>query len=609
MEAIIDIEGDGLKPTKIYCMSTYTKKYGMKTFTDYEEMIWFLKKVTVFIGHNIKRFDIPWIEKLLDFKLECKFVDTLALSWYLNPLRIRHGLATYGEDFGVPKPVIEDWFNLDIEEYIHRCEEDVKINTHLWNSQYSKLKKIYQSEDKIWTFIDYLTFKMHCAHLAEKSRWKLDIEYASNALTKLEQEQEDKIKILTDVMPSVIKYVMKIPPAKIIKKDLSLTVKGQEWFDLLSEHGLPIDTKEVSVVHSQEPPNPTSPHQIKEWLFSLGWKPRLFEYPKGKDPVPQVNQKHGKGICPSVKELYEKVPELETLDGLSVLSHRIPILRGLLKTQEDGYVKAEIQGLTNTLRFKHSHPCVNLPKPDRPYAEAIRSSLIADEGYELCGADMASLEDRLKQHYIFPLDPGYVKSMMQEGYDPHLRVAVTAGMLTQEEADAYKAGDKSKSRVRDMAKNGGYAMQYGAWPPKLVKTLGITLDQAKTLFDGYWKLNWAIKEVSKKQKRKEVDGQMWLLNPVSGFWYSLRDEKDIFSTLIQGTASFVFDLWVRFVLKDREQLTAQFHDEIVLHVKKGFREQAKELLNNAINKANVVLKLNRELGIGIQFSSKYSEIH
>ena len=56
-------------------------------------------------------------------------------------------------------------------------------------------------------------------------------------------------------------------------------------------------------------------------------------------------------------------------------------------------------------------------------------------------------------------------------------------------------------------------VQYGAFPPKLVKTLGITLEQAKVLFDGYWKLNWAIKAVVKKQTIKTVNGQMWLLNP------------------------------------------------------------------------------------------------
>src|SRR5690349_11954779 len=115
MEAVVDVEGDGLKPTKLYYMSTYTKELGLVSFVDYEDMREFLKKVTIFIGHNIKRWDIPVLEKLLGIKLNCKFVDTLSLSWYLEPQRYQHGLESYGDDFNVPKPKINDWFNLTIE--------------------------------------------------------------------------------------------------------------------------------------------------------------------------------------------------------------------------------------------------------------------------------------------------------------------------------------------------------------------------------------------------------------------------------------------------------------------------------------------------------------
>lgn len=151
--------------------------------------------------------------------------------------------------------------------------------------------------------------------------------------------------------------------------------------------------------------------------------------------------------------------------------------------------------------------------------------------------------------------------------------------------------------------------QYGAYPPRLAITCSITLDRAKQLFEGYWKLNWAIKEVSNSQKVKTVDGEMWLWNPISRFWYSLRKDNDRFSTLIQGSASYVFDYWLALVLKKRQQLTAQFHDEVVLCVKKGNREGIETYLNGTINDTNNALKLNRELGIGIQFGDRYSEIH
>lgn len=102
---------------------------------------------------------------------------------------------------------------------------------------------------------------------------------------------------------------------------------------------------------------------------------------------------------------------------------------------------------------------------------------------------------------------------------------------------------------------------------------------------------------------------MWLFNPISGFWYSLRTKKDVFSTLVQGSASYCFDTWVSHILADRPQLTAQFHDEVVLEVKKDHRPEIEEFLEQTMKDTNEFLGLNRELGIGIEFGVNYAEIH
>lgn len=151
--------------------------------------------------------------------------------------------------------------------------------------------------------------------------------------------------------------------------------------------------------------------------------------------------------------------------------------------------------------------------------------------------------------------------------------------------------------------------QYGAGPPRLALTSDISLAEAKKVHKAYWNKNWAIKKVAEEQRVRTVDGQMWLQNPINKFWYSLRYEKDIFSTLVQGSASYVFDLWVSIFRRTRSQLTAQFHDEVVLTVKKGSRDKAELLLRSAIDETNARLKLNRELDIDVQFGSRYSEIH
>lgn len=592
----------------------------------------FFENAEVLVGHNITRWDIPHLERVLGIKIKSKLVDTLALSWYLYPDRNLHGLASWGETFGIKKPYVDDWSEQPLNVYVNRCQEDVRINTRLWKDQFKKLLSIYRSETEVWRFIEYLNFKMYCARLAEKSGWKVDVQYCETNLITLLNEQTEKVDTLRAVMPKVPIVQKKQRPKKMVNNKGTATKLGQSWYDLARQQNLPEDTDEIEIVTGHEEGNPNSHQQIKDWLFSLGWKPVTFKEKKNKEGVtreiPQINLEHGKGICESVKLLYEKEPDLDVLDGLSILNHRIPILRKFLSMRDkNDYVRATMNGFTNTLRLQHADPCVNMPKPERKYAEPVRGSLIAPKGYILLGADMSSLEDRLKQHFIFPLDPEYVRSMITEGFDPHLTLAVFAGMMTQEECDWYKETDKldddtKKSldqeqrnlykklkTLRGMAKNGNYACQYGAYPPRLAKTCAISLPEAKELFDGYWKLNWAIKEVASQQKVVTVNGEMWLKNPINHFYYSLRKKNDIFSTLIQGTASYVFDKWVQFILEEREQLTAQFHDEIVLLVREGNEKRLEELCFKAIKRLNQELKLNRDLDIGVQVGHRYSQIH
>jgi hypothetical protein len=77
------------------------------------------------VFHDGKTYDIPLAEKLLGIDLsDLMVIDTLALSWYLNFDRNRHGLGTFHEDYGIEKPAVEDWEGLTYEEYKHRCEEE-----------------------------------------------------------------------------------------------------------------------------------------------------------------------------------------------------------------------------------------------------------------------------------------------------------------------------------------------------------------------------------------------------------------------------------------------------------------------------------------------------
>ena len=145
-EFIFDIESDGLLDTvtKIHCLS-YSQADGRFSGTIYSEkdIRDFFSHDYLYIGHHVIGYDFKALEKIYGIKRPKHIFDTLAWSWYLFPDRASHGLESCGEDFGVPKPKIDDWENLTIEEYTHRCEEDVKINTKLYELIKTKMKEIY----------------------------------------------------------------------------------------------------------------------------------------------------------------------------------------------------------------------------------------------------------------------------------------------------------------------------------------------------------------------------------------------------------------------------------------------------------------------------------
>lgn len=630
---IFDIEADGLYPeaTKIHVLS-YKENGEVKSTHDYDEMRKIILSAKVLIGHNIILYDVPVLEQLLDIKIKARLIDTLALSWYLNHKRNMHGLEWYGVEYGVPKPKIDDWKNLSKEEYRHRCEEDVKINSKLWDQLKDKLLLLYGTKKKADRLLRYLEFKMDCIREQHHSKWKVDLPLVQKTLDSLLEEQENRITELKKYMPSVEKFGAKTRPAKPFKKDGTYSVIGAKWFALLKEKGLPKEFNgEIPFLVSVEEPNPNSHEQVKSWLSDLGWEPATYKYEKNDDgterkiPQVRVETEEGKELCPSVKLLIEKYPEVGILEGITVIQHRISILKGFLENEKNGFLIADMGGLTNTLRLKH-RVLVNLPGVEKAYGDVIRGSLVAKDGYILCGSDMNSLEENTKKHYMFDYDPEYVKEMSTPGFDAHLDLAKYAKVVTPEDIEFFglikfkmKKGEpvseKEKDRFnrinlyRKQYKNANYACIYGVGAHKLGRETGLGTAKASTLIETYWGRNWSVKALSEDVEIKTIGKEMWLFNPVSRFWYSLRYKKDIFSTLNQSTGVYCFDSWIREFRKVRSQLTGQFHDEIIIEIKGGFEDKAKKLLTDAIDRVNDQLKLNVTLGVDIQFGKTYAEIH
>jgi len=457
-------------------------------------------------------------------------------------------------------------------------------------------------------FINYLSFKEDCLREQEELGWKLNVIEAENLYEKLLRLKSTKYLALKRVMPKVPVTKDKKPPKVRKKADGSPSSNWLKWLDTCKEHRKHPDSRGFKVVEDYLEPNPDSHNQIKGWLFNLGWSPTSFKYSRNTQgevtAIPQVRV-DGE-LCESVEKLMESYPELEHLGGYTVLTHRSQVVSGLLdKVDSNGYVQASSQGYTNTLRFKHVKPLVNLPGVDKEWGKEIRGLLMAPEGKILLGCDMVSLEDTTGRHYQQPFDPEYVRLRSDPDFDPHLDLARFCGAITQQDYEDHQTGVKDLSKLRKGWKVTNYSATYGIKAESLSRGVGCTIAEAQRMLDGFWDRNHSIIKVANSLRVKNG----WLLNPLSGFYYKLRNVKDKFSTVNQGTGVFCFDTFVKECRSRGLPIIGQFHDEIIALVDEGKQDWASGVLEDSIRSTNEILSLNIDLGIDYKFGKTYADIH
>lgn len=163
--------------------------------------------------------------------------------------------------------------------------------------------------------------------------------------------------------------------------------------------------------------------------------------------------------------------------------------------------------------------------------------------------------------------------------------------------------------VRKKAKVVTYSAMYGVGAAKLARETGLSVKEAEALLIAFWDINWAVKKVASDARKREVLDGMWIKNSVSGFWHSLRSEKDAWSTLNQSTGVFCFDTWVALCRGNGIKTIGQFHDEIIALVEVGQEESTKEVMYKAAEVLNRKVNLNVPLGCDVQFGQTYADIH
>lgn len=589
------------------------------------------------VGHFFLAYDLPALKIMFpSINFKAKIIDSLALSHYLANDRLKHGLEDYGIEFGYEKVKIseEEWENLTYEKAEERCRRDVVINCILWDKQLTLLRELYDTDDEIHSPIARCNFKMELLHIQENNKIKLDVDLCRKNLAFLEEIIAEKEKELNSILPTIKNIAVRKRPAKLYKADGKISSAGEKWFSMIKQLNLPEDYNgEINEVVSKSPPNCQSTKQMKDYLFSKGWKPKLFkDGANGK--VPQLRDDN-KELCNSIKELIETVPELESLDGLSVAQHRAGYLKAFLDTMDDnGYVKAGWSGMAKTFRVKHNKPIVNLPANNSQYGELVRSCLIAPEGMIFVNADLSSLEDKTKQCCIYPYDPAYVETLNTPGYDAHLRIAELGNFMSDDEISFfkwYKQKDKKfedlpesfkvynedelseqfnrLSKVRHTCKTTNYSATYSASAKKIAETAGVILKVGQALHKTYWDLNWSVKKFTEDLNIKTVDGRNWIYNPFTKLWLLLTADHIKFSATNQNFGACVFDTFLWYLVQAGIKPIMTIHDELSFYIKIGQEDWARKVIKESMDKVNAVFKQPITFESEPEFATSYGNVH
>lgn len=189
-------------------------------------------------------------------------------------------------------------------------------------------------------------------------------------------------------------------------------------------------------------------------------------------------------------------------------------------------------------------------------------------------------------------------------------------LLELGEEDAKQA-IKNISKQRHIGKQGGYSCQYGAGYLAVSRSAKISAKLAKDIVKAYKKKNWSIQAIAKEQIVVTKSTGKWLYNPINEMYYFIKADKDIFSTLVQGTGSYILDIWLAytFYLREKEKLPFDllmtFHDEKVLEFdeSKIKEDEIKSLSERALEMVNKKLKLDIPIKCSSDFGYRYSDIH
>ncbi len=328
--------------------------------------------------------------------------------------------------------------------------------------------------------------------------------------------------------------------------------------------------------------NLNSPKQLSEILYEKLELPQNKSRSTDEKSLLKILDKH-----PSIALILE-YRELNKLFN----TYTTPLLR--LKDKDDKIHTTFIQTGTATGRLSsHSPNLQNIPVRS-PKGLLIRKGFIASsKEYCLLGVDYSQIELRLLAHFSQDKD---LMDAFLKGRDIHL-----------ETSKALFGEDLAKEK-RSIAKSINFGLVYGMGSKKLSETLNISLNEAKSYIEAYFKRFPSIKDYLNRMKEEilKTSKAFTLLGRYRVFDFTGVNDyvkgnylREGVNAIFQGSASDLLKLGMlkvseRFKNNPSVRLLLQVHDELIFEIEEKnaleLQQEIQRILNDEVYPLRVPLE-------------------
>ncbi len=573
MRIVLDIETDALKPEdvkNIWCIVAYDvdrDDYHVFTRDNMGDFNSFAEGITELWGHNVIRYDVPILQRILDTKLKFKTIkDTLVLSRMFHSTTKKHSLDEWGKRFQFKKDRFSDFTKFS-PELLQRCKIDVKINSLLREELLQHWGNHSEYSINLEHIVTYILSKQ------QDNGFYFNRKDALLLLNEIETQLQTMKKSFDECFPP--KEEIFIP--KVNRPDLGY-IKGEP----------------IKKLH---PFNPSSSLQIIERLEG-SWKPTL-KTPTGR---PKVCEENLNTLLPNAPVAAKNIVKW------LILSNRKNMLNNwVANLEEDDRIHGSIFSIGAwSHRMAHLHPnTANIPTTinrkgvEQLYGRRMRSMWCVPEGKVLLGTDVSGAQLRVLAHHID---------------HPEFTAMVTADKTSDNEIHKRNAKllEPFGCKNRDTAKTFIYALFLGAGARMAGQILGCSTKRGQFAQDKFIAETPGFPKFMRKLDR--VTKQGYILG-LDGRHVPVPSRHLAMTAYLQSGEAIIikqaYKSWYFKALKQGIDFknVGVIHDEFQTECNPEDADKLGEIQVNSIIRAGEILHMRVPLDAEYKIGANWSETH